>query len=113
MNYFKTAILLAALTAIFMAVGYLIGGQTGMVIAFFVALAPNQLRRVGSRLVHTRDHARWRHIQGVADKKQDVHRRRLFIVLQLTDVATIHPGSIREFFLGELRRFSRPAQFLA
>jgi heat shock protein HtpX len=41
MNYFKTAILLAALTAIFMAIGYLIGGQTGMVIAFFVALAMN------------------------------------------------------------------------
>lgn len=41
MNYFKTAILLAALTALFMAIGYLIGGQTGMVIAFFVALATN------------------------------------------------------------------------
>jgi len=41
MNYFKTAILLAGLTALFMGVGYLIGGQTGMVIAFFVALAMN------------------------------------------------------------------------
>jgi heat shock protein HtpX len=41
MNYFKTAILLAAMTALFMGIGYLIGGQTGIVIAFFVALAMN------------------------------------------------------------------------
>lgn len=41
MNYFRTAILLAAMTALFMAVGAAIGGQTGMVIAFFVALAMN------------------------------------------------------------------------
>ena len=30
MNYLRTAILLAGLTALFMAVGYLIGGGTGM-----------------------------------------------------------------------------------
>ena len=41
MNYVKTGILLAAMTALFMGVGYLIGGQTGMMIAFFVALAMN------------------------------------------------------------------------
>ena len=41
MGYFKTAVLLAAMTALFMAVGYLIGGQSGMMIAFFVALAMN------------------------------------------------------------------------
>ncbi len=28
MSYFRTAILLAALTALFMGIGYLIGGQT-------------------------------------------------------------------------------------
>jgi heat shock protein HtpX len=37
MSYFRTAILLAALTALFMGVGYLIGGQAGMVIALLVA----------------------------------------------------------------------------
>jgi heat shock protein HtpX len=37
MSYFRTAILLAALTALFMGVGYLIGGQGGMWIAFLVA----------------------------------------------------------------------------
>jgi heat shock protein HtpX len=41
MSYFRTAILLAALTALFMGIGYLIGGQSGMVIAFLVAAAMN------------------------------------------------------------------------
>jgi heat shock protein HtpX len=41
MNYAKTGLLLAALTGIFVAMGGLIGGTTGMVIAFFVALAMN------------------------------------------------------------------------
>jgi len=41
MNYVKTAMLLALLTAIFVALGALIGGQTGMVIAFVIALAMN------------------------------------------------------------------------
>ena len=37
MNYFRTALLLAGLTALFMGVGFLIGGQSGMVIALLVA----------------------------------------------------------------------------
>jgi heat shock protein HtpX len=41
MNYFRTAILLAAMTALFMGVGYLVGGQGGMVIAFLVAAGMN------------------------------------------------------------------------
>ena len=41
MNYLRTAILLAGLTALFMAVGYVIGGSTGVVVAFLVALATN------------------------------------------------------------------------
>ncbi|WP_201160044.1 zinc metalloprotease HtpX, partial [Rhodoplanes elegans] len=41
MNYLKTAILLAGLTALFMGVGYLIGGQTGATIAFLVAAGMN------------------------------------------------------------------------
>ncbi len=40
-NYIKTGMLLAAMTALFMGIGLLIGGQSGMVIAFFVALAMN------------------------------------------------------------------------
>jgi heat shock protein HtpX len=40
-NAFRTTVLLAALTAIFMAVGYFIGGTGGMMIAFVVALGTN------------------------------------------------------------------------
>jgi heat shock protein HtpX len=41
MNYFRTALLLAGLTALFMAVGYLIGGASGAMIALVVAAATN------------------------------------------------------------------------
>ena len=41
MNYLRTAILLAAMTALFLGVGYLLGGTGGMVIALLVALAMN------------------------------------------------------------------------
>jgi heat shock protein HtpX len=41
MNYLRTAILLAGLTALFMGVGYLIGGGSGAVIALIVAAAMN------------------------------------------------------------------------
>jgi heat shock protein HtpX len=52
MNYVRTAILLAGLTALLMGVGYLIGGQSGVLIAFFVAAATNFLAYWnGDRLV--------------------------------------------------------------
>jgi heat shock protein HtpX len=41
MNFFRTAILLAAMTALFMGVGAMLGGQTGMLIAFVIALGMN------------------------------------------------------------------------
>jgi len=37
MSYLRTAILLAGLTALFMGIGFLIGGQTGMIIALVIA----------------------------------------------------------------------------
>ena len=37
MSYLRTAILLAALTALFMGIGFLLGGQTGMIIALVMA----------------------------------------------------------------------------
>ena len=65
MNYFRTAILLAGLTALFMGVGYLIGGQTGVMIALVVAAGMNlfsllelrqdgavDARRAGGRRAH-------------------------------------------------------------
>jgi len=41
MNYVRTAMLLALLTALFVLVGYAIGGQSGMVIAFVIAAGMN------------------------------------------------------------------------
>ena len=41
MNYMRTAILLAGLTALFMGVGYLIGGEGGAMIALIVAAGMN------------------------------------------------------------------------
>jgi heat shock protein HtpX len=41
MNYVRTAILLAGLTALFMGVGYLIGGESGAMIALLVAAGMN------------------------------------------------------------------------
>ncbi|MBM3543018.1 MAG: zinc metalloprotease HtpX [Alphaproteobacteria bacterium] len=37
MSYFRTAILLAAMTALFMGIGYLFAGQTGMIVALLIA----------------------------------------------------------------------------
>ena len=57
MSYLRTAILLAGLTALFMLIGYLIGGPNGAVIAFFVAAATNfitVLERRQARAVDTR-----------------------------------------------------------
>ena len=41
MNYMKTAVLLAGMTALFLAIGFMLGGQTGMVIALLVAAGTN------------------------------------------------------------------------
>lgn len=41
MNYARTALLLAAMTAFFLAIGYLLAGATGAIIALVIALAMN------------------------------------------------------------------------
>lgn len=41
MSVLRTSLLLAGLTALFLALGYVIGGQSGMVIALVVAIATN------------------------------------------------------------------------
>ena len=40
-NLLKTAVLMAAITALFMLIGAYVGGQQGMVLALFVALGLN------------------------------------------------------------------------
>ena len=49
MNYLRTAILLAGLTALFMTVGYLIGGGAGVVIAFVIAAANQSIQLLERR----------------------------------------------------------------
>ncbi|MEL6962548.1 MAG: zinc metalloprotease HtpX [Pseudomonadota bacterium] len=61
MNYARTALLLAAMTGLFLAIGYLLGGGGGALIAFLIALGMNAwsfwnsdkavLRMQGARLV--------------------------------------------------------------
>ena len=59
MNFLRTALLLAALTAIFMGVGFLIGGSGGMVIAFLVAAGMNFFTYWNAdKLVLAMNHAR-------------------------------------------------------
>jgi heat shock protein HtpX len=41
MNFFRTTLLLAGLTALFLVVGFMIGGEAGMIIALMVALGMN------------------------------------------------------------------------
>ena len=41
MNYARTALLLAAMTGLFVAIGWMVGGQSGMVVSFLLALAMN------------------------------------------------------------------------
>lgn len=41
MNYVKTAVLLAGMTALFMGVGYTLGGQGGMLVALLIAAGTN------------------------------------------------------------------------
>lgn len=59
MNTFRTGLLLAAMTAIFMGVGFMIGGSQGVLIAFGVAVATNVFAYWNSdKLVLRMHHAR-------------------------------------------------------
>ena len=41
MNYLRTSILLAAMTGLFLAIGFMFGGEVGMAIPFIIALGMN------------------------------------------------------------------------
>ena len=41
MNYLRTSILLAAMTGLFLVIGFMFGGEVGMAIAFIIALGMN------------------------------------------------------------------------
>lgn len=55
-NYIKTGVLLAALTAILVSLGALVGGETGLVIAFIMALGMNAFSLWNSDRVVLRMH---------------------------------------------------------
>lgn len=58
MNYVRTALLLAVMTALFMGVGFLIGGRQGMMIAFVIAAGMNVFSYWNSdRMVLAMNHA--------------------------------------------------------
>lgn len=56
MNYFRTTLLLAAMTALFMGVGYLIGGTGGMLLALVFAIGTNAFAYWNSDKVVLRMH---------------------------------------------------------
>ncbi len=59
MNWMRTALLLAAMTALFMGVGYMLGGSTGIVIAFIAAAVMNLVSFWNAdRMVLSMHHAR-------------------------------------------------------
>jgi heat shock protein HtpX len=75
MNFFRTGILLAAMTALFMACGWLLGGQGGMIVALAIAGAVNLFAwwnsdRMVLRMYRARevgkDHALYRIVEQLA-----------------------------------------------
>jgi len=72
MNYARTALLLAALTGLFLAVGYLLGGEAGMVIAFVIALAMNAFAYWNSDKMVLRMHGAREVDRGTAPELYDI-----------------------------------------
>ncbi|GGB39666.1 protease HtpX [Roseibium aquae] len=71
MNYVRTGMLLAAMTALFMGLGYMLGGTGGMMIAFAVAAAMNVFSYWNSDKMVLRMH----HAQEVDERTApDLHR---------------------------------------
>ena len=91
MNSFKVSILLLAMMALFMGVGYLVGGQNGMVLAFFLAMVMNfvsywfsdkiVLKMYRAREISAADHPRlWRVVSRVAVKADSMPMPKVYIV---------------------------------
>lgn len=90
MNTMRTAMLLAFMTALFMAVGYLVGGSGGMIIAFVMAAAMNLfsywnadkivLRMYGAREVDWRSAPDYYRIVSTLAKKAELPQPRVYIM---------------------------------
>lgn len=90
MNVFRTGLLMAALTGLFLVVGYLVGGPTGMVVAFLFAAGTNLfaywnsdkvvLSMYGARPVHEADAPELVHIVRRLASQAGLPMPRLYIV---------------------------------
>jgi heat shock protein HtpX len=90
MNYVRTAILLAGMTALFMGCGFLIGGQQGMLIALVLAAGMNffaywssdkmVLRMYGARQVTQADAPAFYNIVAQLAEKAELPMPRVYIV---------------------------------
>jgi len=90
MSLFRTGLLLAALTGLFVGVGYLIGGQGGMLIAFLIAVAMNffaywnsdqlVLRMYGAREVDARSAPQLHSIVRTLAQRAGLPMPRLYII---------------------------------
>ena len=90
MGYFKTAILMAAMTALFMGLGYLLGGTGGALIALVVATARAErgLATILTNLVQDPGHG-LRHALELGVGLEQLDARRLVFRLGLQDVALL------------------------
>ena len=90
MNVMKTGILLAVMTALFMGVGFAIGGQTGMLIALAIAVAMNAfsywnadkmvLRMYGAREVDARSAPELYHMVSDLARNADLPMPKVYII---------------------------------
>ena len=92
MNIMRTGLLLAGMTGLFLAVGYLIGGQGGMLIAFVVALGMNAfsywnsdkmvLRMHGAEPADARSHPEFYKMIEHLARRADLPMPKLYIMHQ-------------------------------
>ena len=75
MNYFKTSLLLAAMTGLFLAIGFLLGGQGGIIIAFVIALGLNVFSYWNSDKMVLRMHGAQEVDQTTAPEYYDIVRQ--------------------------------------
>lgn len=90
MNYARTGMLLAAMTAVFMVAGWLIGGSGGVVIALAIAFAMNLfsfwnadkivLRMYGAKLVDQRSAPEFHGLVAELARKADLPMPKVYIV---------------------------------
>jgi len=90
MSLFRTGLLLAALTGLFVGVGYIVGGQGGMMIAFLIALGMNVfaywnsdqlvLRMYGAREVDAASAPQLHSIVGTLAQRAGLPMPRVYII---------------------------------